>query len=237
MKGKLIVIEGGDGAGKKTQATLLRDFLGKQGITVKYLDFPQYSSTFGKLVSNYLRGEYGQLHEVPPEVASLLYTLDRYQFKAQIQEDLDNGVWYVMDRYSTANIGHQASKYDSVEERTEMIDWLKQCESRLPIPDIVYYLHMPVAISQRLMDERKDDKHMSGTGKKKDIHESNIDHLQRTEETFLLAASLPAKRQYDAPWHIVRCSEGESPRPIPKIHAEIVQDVQTRLGPLLAKPF
>ena len=48
MAGKLIVIDGIDGSGKKTQTKLLVERLKKNGARVETLDFPQYDSFFGK---------------------------------------------------------------------------------------------------------------------------------------------------------------------------------------------
>ena len=41
-QGKLIVIDGTDGAGKETQAKLLVDRLSKDGHLVELIDFPRY---------------------------------------------------------------------------------------------------------------------------------------------------------------------------------------------------
>ena len=95
MVGRFIVLEGIDSAGKKTQTQLLEKFLSGKGYKVKSLHFPQYDTDFGKLVGNYLRGEYGKLDELPPEIPCLLYALDRYQFKDQLIWDLKNDVYYV----------------------------------------------------------------------------------------------------------------------------------------------
>ena len=64
-KGKLVVIEGGDGSGKTTQAELLVEYLKSQKIPVKYVDFPQYYKSFhGKTVGKFLKGDFGKIDEV-----------------------------------------------------------------------------------------------------------------------------------------------------------------------------
>jgi len=45
MRGRLIVIEGGDGAGKATQTGLLREYLKEQKIPSASITFPQYKGT------------------------------------------------------------------------------------------------------------------------------------------------------------------------------------------------
>jgi len=56
---KLIVVEGGDGAGKSTQLDLLCKRLESAGRVVEHLHFPKHESRFGKVVDAYLRGELG----------------------------------------------------------------------------------------------------------------------------------------------------------------------------------
>ena len=99
--GRLIVLEGIDSVGKKTQAQELKKFLvDNKGLEVKLTHFPQYDTDFGALVGKYLRGEFGKLDEIPPEIPCLLYALDRYQVRNQMLQDLLGGVYYIADRYT-----------------------------------------------------------------------------------------------------------------------------------------
>ena len=92
MKGKFIVIEGGDCTGKTTQAELLVKKLKELGKEVKVLDFPTYEKTpGGTTVKWYLEGKFGDLDSVSPEVATLTFSLDRYQFAKENQKALDDG--------------------------------------------------------------------------------------------------------------------------------------------------
>src|SRR3989344_2308491 len=109
-KGKIIVIEGGDGSGKATQSKLLIEYLEKNSIPHAYLDFPNYSSFYGKLVGKFLRGEFGDLDSVSPYLASLTFALDRLSSKDTIENHLKAGKIVVMNRYATSNMAHQGSK-------------------------------------------------------------------------------------------------------------------------------
>jgi len=104
-RGKFIVFEGGDGSGKQTQAKLLVKYLQREEKDVELLTFPQYDTPFGSLVAKYLRGEYGSLESVPPEIPSLLYALDRFQVKDELTTGLASGKWFVADRYTQSNLG------------------------------------------------------------------------------------------------------------------------------------
>ena len=50
-KGKIILIEGTDGSGKKTQAELLCEKLISMGILCKVVSFPRYGTPTGKIIS------------------------------------------------------------------------------------------------------------------------------------------------------------------------------------------
>ena len=91
QRGKFVVIEGGDSAGKHTQAKLLVKHISQKKSKTELLSFPQYDTPFGELVAKYLRGEYGSLAEVPPEIPCLLYALDRYQKSDYIKTGLASG--------------------------------------------------------------------------------------------------------------------------------------------------
>jgi dTMP kinase len=114
----LILIEGTDSSGKSTQSALLMKELQAMGKDVEKVKFPAYDTPFGEMVARYLRGEFGKLNEVPPEVASLLYTIDRYQFKDALFKKLGEGKILVTDRYLQSNIAYQGAKFSGEEKRS-----------------------------------------------------------------------------------------------------------------------
>ena len=54
-KGRLIVIEAGDGSGKATQAAKLFARLSGEGYKVRKVDYPNYQSDSSALIKMYLR--------------------------------------------------------------------------------------------------------------------------------------------------------------------------------------
>ncbi|MFR1109735.1 MAG: hypothetical protein ACLSDO_01120 [Anaerotruncus colihominis] len=66
MKGRLIVIDGLDGAGKQTQAALLLDRFARAGVPARGISFPDYTHPSSALVKQYLAGEFGQADDVRP---------------------------------------------------------------------------------------------------------------------------------------------------------------------------
>jgi dTMP kinase len=221
LVGRFIVIEGIDSAGKKTQAQLLEKYLTEKGINTKLLHFPQYETKFGALVGNYLRGEYGKLDELAPEIPCLLYALDRYQFKDQLIQDLRSDVFYVADRYTQSNIGFQGAKLQD-QARWDLILWIEQLESRIPQPDLVIYLHIPVEISQKLMGERTKKEYLKGAAQ--DMHEADPTYQKQVVETYLEVAE---GRQN---WIVIDCVTDNKLKSVDDIQTEIQNVVRTKLG-------
>ncbi len=173
MQGKLIVIEGSDGSGKNTQASLLKNSLILSGIKSELLSFPQYHTLLGGLTAKYLHGEFGKLEDVLPEIPILLYAVDRYQAVPYITQGIKNGHWFVLDRYRQSNLVHQGAKYHG-KARENLIQFIKDVERREPEEDLVIYIQMDADISQKLIDERA-ERDITRT---KDIHESKIEYLR-----------------------------------------------------------
>jgi dTMP kinase len=217
MKGKFIVIEGGDCTGKTTQVELLVKMFKGLGREIVYLDFPTYEKTpGGTTVKWYLEGKFGDLDTVPPEVGALTYSLDRYQFAKDNQKALNDGKMLIANRYTQSNIGHQGSRFKA-KERLAFIDWIEKVESRMPQPDVVVYLDLPVEIAQKLKEKRGDIK---GAGEK-DIHEKNIQHLKDARECYLETA----KRKG---WIIIDCKlkDKDEIRSVKDIHREITEKLK-----------
>ena len=75
-----VVIEGIDGSGKGTQTERLHERLRQAGKSAALISFPRYTETlFGRVVGEFLNGRFGDLEQVDPFLAALLYAGDRYE--------------------------------------------------------------------------------------------------------------------------------------------------------------
>ena len=224
--GKLFVIDGTDGSGKQTQFKKLQERLTKEGIDYKTVSFPNSDSPSSSLVKMYLSGEFGEdPNSVSPYVASTFYAVDRYAtFKKGYQEYYENGGIILADRYTTANMVHQAGKITDEKEREKFLNWLFDLEFNLyglPKPSQVFFLNMPIGISLKLMKDRENK--FSHT-QEKDIHERNPKYL---EESYNAACSLVGK--YD--WNEIKCvDENKKLKTIDEIHEEIYKVVKKELN-------
>lgn len=226
MKGKLFIIEAGDGSGKATQAQRLADRLKDRGFKAAKISFPNYESPSSALIKMYLQGEFGSSPEdVNPYAASAFYAVDRYaSYKKDWGDFYRQGGILVADRYTTSNMVHQAAKISRPAERVAFLDWLFDLEFvkfQLPRPDAVIFLHMPPEVSFRLLRDR-DSK--TPNREKRDIHE---EHEEFLESSYRNACRLAA--EYG--WHTVDCCREGALRTVEDIHQEIYELVQGFLDP------
>lgn len=213
-KGKLIVIEGLDGSGKGTQAAELAKNLAAGGAPVRKVSFPDYASDSSALVKMYLSGQFGKdPQDVNAYAASTFYAVDRFaSFKRDWGGFYEGGGIVVADRYTTSNAVHQCSKLPQ-EQWDAFLAWLFDFEYHLlgiPSPDLVVYLSVDPAVSQRLMTGR-----YRGDESRKDIHEGNLAYLRRSR----LAAEYCSSR---LGWRQIECCRGGQMRTVEAIQADIL---------------
>lgn len=216
MSGKLIIIESGsDASGKATQSELIYEKLKNEGVKVRKVQYPNYESESSTLVKMYLRGDFGKnADDVDAYIASTFFTADRYaSYKTEWEDFYKEGGVVIADRYTTSNMVHQASKM-AVEDRDKYLDWLDDYEYgmfKMPRPDVVIFLNVPVEFSRKLMANRMN----KFTGEKeKDIHERDAEYLERTYRNSLYIAD-----KYG--WKIVECIKDGELRSIDDINNEI----------------
>ena len=217
--GQFIAIEGGDGSGKGTQARLLIDWLRSQGREVLELDFPQYSQPSALYVERYLNGEYGAANDVPADLASLAYALDRYSTKARVNEFLTklDGI-VIANRYVASNMAHQGTKFDDETRRKQFYDEILHLEYEIlgiAKPDLNIVLLVPADISQANVDKKAA---RSYTTKKRDIHEADATHLDKAKRNYEEICEL-----YPEEFTAIECMNDTQMRSIDEIHAKIRQ--------------
>ena len=222
--GKLFVIDGTDGSGKQTQFEKLKQRLDEDGIDYKTVSFPNYDSPSSGLVKMYLSGEFGEnAKDVNPYIASTFYAADRYAtYTTKYKEYYDNGGIILADRYTTANMVHQAGKISNKEERERFLNWLWDFEFNLyglPIPTEVFFLKMPPEYCLNLI---KDRENKFTHKEEKDIHERDKNHIIDSYK-----AAVDVSKQYD--WYTVECVENEQIRTVEDINEEIYNEVKKHI--------
>ena len=215
---KIIVLDGLDGSGKNTQAKLLEDSLHKLGYKTKLFSFPAYDSKSSSLIKMYLSGEIDKdASNINPYAAAIFYTADRFiQFQTNLKQYLDTDTILIFDRYISANIIHQGSKIDNIKDKLTFFDWCYNFETevlKLPKEDLTILLMVKPEVSSKLINERN---------RNKDIHEQNIEYLEKCYKNAEIAA------KYNN-WKSIDCNKDNNIREINDIHKELLNIVLKEL--------
>lgn len=228
-RGLFIVIEGGDGAGKSTQANKLAEKLTDAGKKVIRVKFPQYGKPSAVYIERYLNGEYGSADQVPADLASLAYAINRFDACAQICQDLDDPDTVLLaDRYVASNLAHQGTKFGTSARRKEFYDQNMELEYGIlgiPRADLNVVLLVPSDVAQLNMQHESREKRYY-TDQTLDIHESDYSHLERAKANYEELCGL-----YPNEFKAVECTDSKfKMRPI----SEIQQDIWKLVEPLIA---
>jgi len=226
-RGKLIVLEGIDGSGKRTQLDALALAFARRGVAISQIGFPNYGGFFGKLVGQFLNGEFGSLAAVDPHFSALLYAGDRLESKPAMEAALAAGKTILADRYVGSNLAHQGARVPR-ERRGNFLAWLKQLEYQvygLPAEDLVVYLRVPVGEAHRLIGKKAARDY---TTLRHDLQESDVAHLEAAAEVYDELARQPN-------WVKIECFDAGAGalRAPAEIHEEILAAVDARISSAL----
>ncbi len=125
----IIVIEGGDQAGKKTQSALLAKALKARKLKTKIFSFPDYSTPIGKKIQSYLTGK----RKFPPQVIHCLLAANRWEKLDEIKKAISNNSVLIMNRYFQSNLIYGLVNGLPAE-------WLEHLDAGLPKADLVIVL-------------------------------------------------------------------------------------------------
>ena len=223
-RGMLIVFEGIDGAGKRTQVSLLAAALAARNIVSETISFPVYQTFYGRLIERYLRGEFGALEDVDPHFSAMLFASDRLKQRERMIEALQEGKTILADRYVASNLAHQGARVPAA-QRGEFLDWLRKHEygaNEMPAEDLVLYLRIDPNQAQDRMLLRRSSPAGQSAG---DLHESDRKHLSA-------AAALYDDLAREEHWITIDCVEPATghPRSPEEIHALVTAAVDVRLA-------
>jgi dTMP kinase len=152
----LIVIEGLDGAGKRTLTEGLRAAFEAAGQTVGTLAFPRYGESItADLASEALHGRHGDLSESVYAMA-VLFALDRAAAREHLGALRDGHDVVILDRYVASNAAYSAARLNQGADG-EVVSWVGELEYGrfdLPEPDHQILLDVPVALAAQRAQRR-----------------------------------------------------------------------------------
>ena len=175
----IIVIEGGDQAGKLTQSALLEKALKKRKIRTKLFHFPDYKTPIGKEIRKYLNGK----RKFPPQVIHCLLAANRWEKLNEILTAQEKNSVLIMNRYYHSNL-----VYGIVNGMNQK--WLENLDAGLPKADLVILLD----VSQKESFYRQKAH--------RDMYEKNKEFLRKISKIYLITA----KKKH---WKIIDASKSK----------------------------
>ena len=164
----------------------------------------------------FLAGELGATSDcLNGHQASVLYAVDRLATMKKI--DCGDYDFILFDRYTPSNMIHQSTRIQNQQELDVFLEWLEDFEYnklKLPKPDKILFLDMPVEYSMALARGRSELKN----GQTKDILEEDSGHLFKAYERAKYVA-----QKFN--WTTISCVDNKL-----KTINEIHQDILTKLG-------
>jgi len=161
-KAFLVAVEGVDAVGKRTQSSLLAAWLRSMGVATSLISFPDYGTVIGREIKSYLHGD----RAYSAEVGHMLYAVNRWERKPEIERLLDSSDVVVVNRYSPSNFAYGTARGLS-------LTWLMGLEEGLPKADLVLVLDAPPS---GLATRR---------GPSKDNYERNMPFQDRVRDAYL----------------------------------------------------
>lgn len=200
--GRLVVIEGLDGAGKRTFAGRLTAALRTVGASVTATAFPRYDEdVHADLARDAL---YGRLGDVASSVHAMavLFALDRRAAAPALREALAAHDVVLVDRYVTSNAAYNAARLGQ-DADGEVVGWVHALEIErfgVPLPDHQILLAPPRSVAA----ERARSREAAEPGRARDAYESDDDLQARTDAVYRQLAG----RGWLSEWTVL---EGDGP--------------------------
>lgn len=195
--GRLIVIEGLDGAGKNTLVDAVTASLEDTGASVARRAFPRYGhDVHADLARDALRGRVGDLADSVNGMA-VLFALDRYAAAAQLAEDRANHDIVLCDRYVASNAAYGAARLHQ-DVDGGFVAWVHALEMErfsLPQPDAQILLRVPVSTAA----DRARRRERTHAERARDSYESDDGLQARCGAVY----EQMAQRAWLAPWYVV----------------------------------
>jgi dTMP kinase len=178
----LIVIEGVDGAGKRTLTNGLRAAFEAAGSSVATLAFPRYGhSVSADLAAEALHGGHGDLSSSVYAMA-VLFALDRSGARDEIDHLTSAYDVVILDRYVASNAAYSAARLHQGADG-DVVDWVRDLEYgrlRMPEPDWQVLLDVPTELAA----ERAESRAQQEADRAKDAYERDDGLQRRTGEVY-----------------------------------------------------
>ena len=206
-RGRFISFEGGEGAGKSTQATLLADALTRKNIRCLSTREPGGSPGAESIRELLLQGDIGRWD--PMCEALLHFAARRDHVTNVIEPALSAGTWVICDRFTDSTVAYQGFGHGL---EISVIQDLHRTAVGDLWPDVTFILDIPVAEGFGRVANRSID----------------VDRYERMDSEFharLRGGFLEIARE-----NVRRCAVIDAQQPVDVIHQAVIALVDQRLG-------
>lgn len=164
-KGYFISVEGIDGAGKRTLTSFIKSFLESKEFNVIQLEYPDYSSIWGKIIDDYLHNKI----EISIDEQFFLYFIDILKDQDKLIKLLNRNTCIISDRYFSSTLAFQCAKNFNYQKALSIIKI-----TDIIIPDLTIFIKISpeIALKRKMIQKGFIDRH------EKDIELlTNVDHF------------------------------------------------------------
>lgn len=210
--GRLIVLEGVDGAGTTTHTRLLARALRDRKVPVHATQQPS-TGPIGALLRQMLSGRFvssGDEADGPPawHTMALLFAADRLDhMEHEVTPNLRDGLTVLCDRYDHSSVVYQSA---SAGERGDVVAWIKQLNRYVRRPDLTLVLDVPPEVAaerrkvRRGVDIFDDDAFQRDINARyrdiaRDFPGERIEHVDANRAVEVVAADILARVETVSP--------------------------------------
>ena len=195
--GRLVVIEGLDGAGKRTFAAALTAQLTACGARTTGLAFPRYDDdVHAELARDALYGRMGDLGSSVHAMA-VLFALDRRAAAPGLRAALAGHDVVLVDRYVASNAAYNAARLGQ-DADGEVVEWVRALEVErfgVPVPDHQLLL----GVAQQVAADRARRRAADDPDRAPDAYESDQGLQRRTDAVYRQLAG----SSWLSPWTVL----------------------------------
>ncbi|KAF9362284.1 hypothetical protein BGX34_006468 [Mortierella sp. NVP85] len=137
-RGRFILLEGCDRAGKTTQCAKLVAALQAKGHSVELCKFPDRTTTIGQMIHAYLTNA----KELDDRAIHLLFSANRWEAMQTMKKKLLAGTHLVVDRYAYSGVAFSTAKGLD-------LTWCKDPDRGLIRPDLTFFLDLPTSEAEK----------------------------------------------------------------------------------------
>lgn len=155
-RGKFIVIDGTDGAGKSTMTSFLINHLSSKGLNVVRSREPGGTPFSEKIRETILWGSLNSDEKIDPQTELLLMFAARNQhLKQKVIPELNKGNWVICERFTSSTFAYQGYARGVGTDQVLKMD-KEYCEIK---PDLTVIFDVPPEISRERTKKRGDLDH------------------------------------------------------------------------------